>query len=212
MRIDMPKRGLFITFEGPESCGKSTQARLLYAYLRKRGLPVVFLREPGGTPVSEKIRKILLSKKNSALTAAAELFLYMASRAQVVEEVIAPALRRKKIVLCDRFLDSTIVYQGYGLGIDIGLIRRMGAFATGGIAPDLTILLDAPLKASLAKIGSVKDRIELRSLAYHQRVKAGYFRLARRQPGRIKIVRLAQDKAQTQAVIRGHLDRLLEKG
>ncbi|MDD5079671.1 MAG: dTMP kinase [Candidatus Omnitrophica bacterium] len=195
-------KGKFITFEGSECCGKSTQSKLLYEYLKKAGYPVVFLREPGGTKVSEKIRKILLDGRNDSITPETELLLYMASRAQTVKEVIEPALKKGKIVLCDRFLDSTIVYQGYGLGVDLKLIRDMGGFATGGIRPDLTILLDLSLKKALDGIGCKRDRIESRTFAYHLRVKKGYLTLARKEPARIKVVKLAENKLQTQARIR----------
>ena len=195
-------RGTFITFEGPECCGKSTQAKLLAAYLRGRGRKVVMLREPGGTMISERIRNMLLDVKNEGLDSRTELFLYMASRAQTVQDVILPALRKGSIVICDRFLDSTVVYQGYGLGIDRGLIARMGTFATQGVRPALTILLDAPLKKSLDRIGSRKDRIERRSFAYHSRVKNGYMQLARKEPQRIKVVKVAETKEVTQQRIR----------
>jgi dTMP kinase len=195
-------KGKFITFEGSECCGKSTQSKLLYEYLKKQSYPVIFLREPGGTKVSEKIRKILLDGRNDSITPETELLLYMASRAQTVKEVIEPALKKGKIVLCDRFLDSTIVYQGYGLGIDLKLIRDMGSFATAGIKPDLTILLDLPLKKALGGIGCKKDRIESRAFVYHLRVKKGYLTLARKDPARIKVVKLEENKLQTQARIR----------
>jgi dTMP kinase len=203
--------GIFITFEGSESCGKSTQARMLYEYLRGQGRKAVFLREPGGTKVSEKIRKILLDKKNTAISAVTEMLLYMTSRRQTVEEVIMPALESGKIVLCDRFLDSTIVYQGYGLGLDRGMITRLGKIATMGLEPDLTILLDTPLKEALDAIGSKKDRIESRTLAYHERVKRGYLELAKREPGRIKVVKLQARKEQTQEKIRGLVAKLFER-
>lgn len=202
-------KGIFITFEGPECCGKSTQARMLADFLRSRGRRVVFLREPGGTPISERIRKMLLDIKNEGLSRRSELFLYMASRAQTVEDVIVPALKRGSVVICDRFLDSTVVYQGYGLGIDLGLIHDMGVFATQGISPDLTILLDAPLKASLERIGSRKDRIESRSFAYHRRVKNGYRRLAVKDPQRIKVVRMAAEKDVTQQRIRELVEHVI---
>ena len=204
-------KGVFITFEGSEHCGKSTQSKMLYEYLSVQGYPVIFLREPGGTDISELIRKVLLNTSNTAMADSTELLLYMASRAQTVEEVIKPALARGDIVLCDRFLDSSVVYQGYGLGMDIGLIGTLGAFATGGINPDLTILLDLPLKEALDGIGPEKDRIEQRDFSYHQRVKDGYLALARKEPGRIKIVKLADDKNDTQSFIREHVLSLLEK-
>ena len=198
----MKGKGLFITFEGSEGCGKSTQARMLYAYLRRTGHRALFLREPGGTRISEKIRALLLDKKNSAMSAECELMLYMAARAQVIAEVIKPALSKGTIVLCDRFLDSTLAYQGFGLGIDMKMIRAVGALVTQGATPDLTILLDTPLKKGLAHRASCKDRIEQRALAYHARVRRGYFALAAREPARIKVVKVAADRLKTQESIR----------
>lgn len=204
-------KGVFITFEGSERCGKSTQSRMLSAYLSGLGYSVVFLREPGGAPISENIRKVLLDPANTEMSANTELLLYMASRAQAVEQVIKPALEEGRIVLCDRFLDSTVVYQGYGLGMDIKLIRTLGNFATGGISPDLTLLLDLPLKEALGGIGPEKDRIEQRDFAYHRRVKNGYLDLARRYPRRIKVVKREQDKERTQAAIRELVLGLLKR-
>lgn len=195
-------RGKFITFEGSEGSGKSTQSRMLYYYLRRRGFKAVYLREPGGTKVSEKIRKMLLDHKNDSMTPEAEMLLYMAARAQVVDEVILPALEKGKTVICDRFMDSTIAYQGYGLGIDIGLIRRIGTFAASGLKPDMTIFLDLPLKDGLRHRRHSKDRIERRSLSYHSRVLEGYHKLARLEPQRIKVVRVEKDKNKTQSEIR----------
>jgi len=194
-------RGKFITFEGSEGCGKSTQSKLLYQYLKKKGYPVIYLREPGGTRISEKIRRVLLDPKNH-ITPLCETLLYMAARAEVVNEVIKPALLKGKIVICDRFLDSTIAYQGYGLGIDIKAIRFIGKIATAGIRPDLTIFLDLPVRKGLKYRTSGKDRIERRSLAYHERVRKGYLTLARQEPGRIKIVKLDDDMRVTQKKIR----------
>jgi len=204
-------KGVFLTFEGSECCGKSTQAKLLYRYLLRKGCRVVFLREPGGTRISEMIRRILLDPANTAMSASTELLLYMASRAQTVRQVIKPALARGSIVLCDRFLDSTIVYQGYGLGMDLSFIRSLGRFATDGIKPDMTILLDLPLKTALGGIGAKKDRIERRAYAYHQKVRNGYLALARREPQRVKIVKVAPEKADTQAAIRREVTALLQK-
>ncbi len=202
-------KGKFITFEGSECCGKSTQSRLLYEYLQAKGYKVIFLREPGGTKVSEKIRQILLDTENKSLTSETELLLYMASRSQTVSEVIKPALEGGQIVVCDRFLDSTIVYQGYGLGMDIKLIKSLGNFVTAGIKPDLTILLDLPLEEALNGIHREKDRIENRSLEYHRKVKNGYLKLARQEPKRIKIIKLADDKNETQRKVRCLVDNLL---
>ena len=131
-------KGKFITFEGSEGCGKSTQSRMLYEYLKAKGKRVIYLREPGATKISEKIRDILLDARNQAIVPEAEMLLYMAARAQIVGEIIKPALKKGMIVICDRFLDSTLAYQGYGLGMDIDLIGRIGKFTTGGISPDFS--------------------------------------------------------------------------
>jgi len=194
-------KGKFITFEGSEGCGKSTQSRLLYQFLKRKGYNVVYLREPGGVKISEKIRKILLDPDNH-IAPLCETLLYMAARAQVVHDVIKPALLKGKIVICDRFLDSTLAYQGFGLGVDINFIRRLGSFATERIKPDLTIFLDLPIKKGLRHRVLFKDRIEKRSYQYHLRVRKGYFKLARLEPKRIKIVRVDTDMHQTQAKIR----------
>jgi dTMP kinase len=192
----------FITFEGSEGCGKSTQSEMLFRYLKAKGAKVVYLREPGGVKLSEAIRAILLDPQ-SKISAQAETLLYMAARAQVVEEIIKPALAAKKIVVCDRFLDSTIAYQGFGLGIDIKFIKSLGGFATQGIKPDLTIFLDLPVKNGLLYRHNCKDRIEQRSIRYHEKVRTGYLTLARQEPQRIKIVKVLGDKFKTQEKIRG---------
>ncbi len=195
-------KGKFITFEGSEGCGKSTQSKLLSRYLKASGYDVVYLREPGGTKISEKIRKILLDARNTGMDAQCEMLLYMASRAQIVSEIIKPSLKQGKIVICDRFLDSTLAYQGYGLGMDKTLIRSIGYFATGGIKPDLTIFLDLPVEKGLNARSRAKDRIEQRSIEYHKRVRNGYLMLAKIEPKRIKIVRVAKEKNTTQERIR----------
>ena len=195
-------KGKFITFEGPEGSGKSTQSKLLYRYLKEKGLDVVYLREPGATNVSEKIRKILLDSKNDAINSICEMLLYMAARVQAVDEIIAPALEKGKIVICDRFLDSTIVYQGFGLGVDIKVIQYIGDIVTGGIKPDLTVLLDLSPVKGLKACGRIKDRIEKRCLAYHLRVRRGYHKLAASEPQRIKVIKVDKDKNKTQEKIR----------
>ncbi|MFH0855539.1 MAG: dTMP kinase [Candidatus Omnitrophota bacterium] len=195
-------RGKFITFEGSEGCGKSTQSRLLYKYLKAKGRRVIYLREPGATKISEKIRDILLDAKNQAIVPEAEMLLYMAARAQIVAEVIKPVLKKGINVICDRFLDSTLAYQGYGLGMDIDLIRKVGKFTTSGITPDITLFLDLAVKRGLKHREACLDRIEMRSVKYHLRVRNGYLKLARQEPGRIKVVKVEQDKTDTQSNIR----------
>ncbi|HOX53933.1 MAG: dTMP kinase [Candidatus Omnitrophica bacterium] len=203
-------KGKFITFEGSEGSGKSTHAKLLKDYLKKKGFSVELIREPGGTRISEKIRNIILDPKNKAMTDICETLLYMAARVQIVKEVIKPALDKGKIVICDRFLDSTIVYQGYGGGIDLDLIKKLGNLATLGIKPDLTFLLDIETKEGLRRAGKIKDRIELKSLNYHKRVRKGYLALAKKEPARIKVVCVENhNKNRNQEIIRKYADRLL---
>jgi len=201
-------RGKFITFEGSEGCGKSTQSRLLAGYLKKKGFSVVYLREPGGTPISEKIRAILLDPKNR-IAPICETALYLAARAEVVNDIIKPALLKGKIVICDRFLDSTIAYQGYGLGINIRSIEEMGDFVSQGISPGLTILLDLPVEKGLLHRRFNSDRIEQRSSKYHIRVRKGYLKLAASNRQRIKIVKVREDKLKTQGAIRKLVDSFL---
>ena len=204
-------KGKFITFEGSEGSGKSTQARFLVAYLKSKSQKVVFLREPGGTALNEKIRKILLDKRNHQMCPVSEMLLYMAARAQVVKQVIRPYLEQGYIVVCDRFLDSTIAYQGWGLGINLQLIERLGALVTSGLKPDVTIFLDLPIKKGLKACGKNLDRIEQRPIAYHKRVRRGYLNLAARYPKRIKIVKPDKDKHKTQAEIRRIIERYVRK-
>ena len=200
-------KGKFITFEGSEGCGKSTQSRMLYAYIKAKGKRVIYLREPGATKISEKIRDILLDARNQVIVPEAEMLLYMAARAQIVGEIIKPSLKKGTIVICDRFLDSTLAYQGYGLGMDIDLIKRIGRFTTAGITPDLTLFLDLAVRHGLKHRQASLDRIEMRSVSYHLRVRKGYLKLAKQEPKRIKIVKVEQDKFATQDKIR----RLVEK-
>ena len=202
------KRGLLLTFEGAEGSGKSTQIKLLEAYFRKRGDRVLVLREPGSTALSEALREILLDKKNTSLSHKTELFLYLAARVQLVQEKIIPALKEKTIILCDRFQDSTLVYQGYGLGLDKKIISMMGKFATGDILPELTFLLDIAAKEGLRRAGGSKDRIQGRSLTYHRRVRNGYLALARKYPKRIKVIQ-AKDISRTHDEIKKLLEEFL---
>ncbi len=178
----------FITFEGTEGCGKSTQVRLLADRLRQLGYQVRTTREPGGCALADAIRRILLDPGSSDMDALTELFLYAAARAQHVAEVIRPALARGEIVLCDRFADATLAYQGYGRGLDIETIRHLNELATGGLQPDLTLLLELPLATGLERAisrnsGAEQDegRFEQEALAFHERVRDGYLDLARNE-------------------------------
>ncbi|MFH1678631.1 MAG: dTMP kinase [Candidatus Omnitrophota bacterium] len=204
-------KGKFITFEGSEGSGKSTQARLLAQYLKSRGHKTIFLREPGGTRLSEKIRRILLDKSNQEISPVSEMLLYMAARAQLIQEVIKPAKDKGEIVICDRFLDSTIAYQGWGLGVDLSLIGYLGNYLTAEVKPDMTLFLDVGVRKGLRACGRVLDRIEQRPIVYHQRVRQGYLKLAAKYPQRIKIIRPNKDKLITQAKIRGVVEKYLLK-
>ena len=185
-------KGILITSEGNEGCGKSTQIRLLYEYLKRQGQRVFLTREPGGTSVSDGIREVLLDNKNKKMTALTETLLYMASRAQLVEEVIKPRLERGEIVLCDRWLDATLAYQGYGGGVDKKWIEKLGKVATQGIRPELTLFLNLPLQIGLRRATSHKkaDRMESKNIRYHERVKKGYLAIAKKEPRRFHLVRV----------------------
>lgn len=198
---------MLITFEGPEGSGKSTQISLLCNYLRRRGLKVLHLREPGSTRIGEKIRDILLNPKNKNMDTACEMLLYQAARAQLVKEKVLSALKKSKIVILDRFLDATICYQGYGAGLDVKMIKQIGRLVTFGIQPDLTILLDLDAQEGLRR-AKRRDRIEKKPLEFHRRVRKGYLKLARENPRRIKIVPVLGDISKTQAVIRKIIWRL----
>jgi dTMP kinase len=202
-------KGKLITFEGAEGSGKSTQIQMIFDHLQKCKLPVMNLREPGGVKISEAIRNILLDIRHTEMTKVCETLLYMAARAQLVEEVLIPALSKGRIVLCDRFLDSTLVYQGYGNGVDLAFIREMGRGVTQGLQPDLTLLFDIPAEKGLQRRGPVKDRIERKPLAYHRRVRRGYLQLAREESQRIVVIKVNKDKEAIHQIVRRHVDSLL---
>jgi dTMP kinase len=192
--------GAFITFEGIEGSGKSTQIALLHDHLVRMGRAVTLTREPGGTPIGDQIRKVLLDPANENLDATAELMLYAASRAQHLREVIRPALGEGRIVLCDRFSDATLAYQGYGRGLSVQTIRELDRIVTAGLRPDLTLLLDIDALAGLGRARGRnatqglhgEARFENEDIAFHTRVRDGYNRLAGEEPGRICIVNAAR--------------------
>lgn len=183
-------KGLFISFEGIEGTGKTTQARLLAEYLSRSGLVTMLTEEPGGTPIGKRIREILLNVEHKEMHPLTELLLYNASRCQHANEVILPALNEGKVVITDRFSDSTAAYQGYGRGIDINLLDTLDKVATGGLKPDLTFLLDIDVETGLRRNrGANKvDRLELETIDFHNRVRKGYLELSSKDPGRIKII------------------------
>ena len=204
------KKGIFITFEGIEGCGKSTHSKLLFEYLKSRGYRCVMTREPGGTKLGEEVRKVLLGSDGIRISDLTELFMFEACRAQIVKEIIRPALDRKKIVICDRFSDATFSYQGYGGKIDLNIIKALDRVATEGLVPDLTILLDIETAEGLrrARIKGT-DRMESKDVAYHKRVRAGYLKLAGKYPERIKKIRVDGSIPEVQAKIRREADDVL---
>ncbi len=182
-----PVRGLFITLEGPEGSGKTTQAALLYEWLLAQGHAALRTREPGGTRIGERIRAVLHDPAHTEMAAQAEILLYSAARAQLVAEVIRPALAAGQLVLCDRYFDSTYAYQGYGRGLSLDVLREVTRFATGGLIPDLTLYLDISPAEGLqrrVKGGGEINRLDRETLAFHERVRAGYLELARQEPSR----------------------------
>lgn len=171
---------MFIVFEGPEGCGKSTQVRLAEEALGKRGVKTISVRDPGGTSLGEEIRKIIL-ESDDRMDLRAEVLLYMASRAQMVDEIIRPALKEGKVVLCERFLSSTVAYQGVAGGADLRVIEYVGSFVTGDVKPDLTIIVDIEVEAGLSRSGT-SDRMERRGKAYHEKVRKGFLQMAKENP------------------------------
>ncbi|MDD3840444.1 MAG: dTMP kinase [Clostridia bacterium] len=179
---------LFISMEGPDGSGKSTQIQLLFQYLKAKGRDIVVVREPGGTPISEKIRDIILDKQNKEMTCTTEALLYAASRAQLVGQVIKPALEKGKTVICDRFIDSSLAYQGVARNIGIENILRINQFAVDGVKPDITIFFDIPPQKAMARKTDEADRLECEHLEFHQQVYRGYLKIAGMFPERIKVI------------------------
>jgi dTMP kinase len=193
---------LFITFEGGEGCGKSYQSKALLKHLAGDCIPALLTHEPGGTPLGENISRWLKWRGEVKITSTGELLLFSASRNQLVNEVIVPALVRGDVVVCDRFYDSTIAYQGYGRGLDLDIIRQINAFSTGGLKPSLTILLDIPAKEGLTRKSQLKqDRFEKEKLAFHEQVRQGYLQLARDEPKRFFVVDALLTKPEVASMI-----------
>ncbi len=196
---------MFVTFEGIEGAGKTTQIRHLFAYLQTRGLDGLVTREPGGTAIGRDIRAILLDPGNMDMDFRAELLLYMADRVQHVNKVVKPALSKGRIVLCDRYDDATLAYQGFARGLDVGFIRALYQLVLGDFKPDLTFLLDLPPETGLSRAwkeietgsrpGS-ETRFEKEKIAFHKKVRAGYLALARSEPERFKVIDASRDEEQ----------------
>ena len=181
-------KGTLITFEGIDFSGKSVQANLLHETLKDRKLPILFLREPGGTEISEKVRTVLLDNANHKMSAMTEVLLYSAARAQMVRESIIPHLEKGFVVICDRYFDSTTAYQGFGRKIDLDFIKKLNSFATEELVPDLTFLIDLDPEIALQRKKTDLDRLEKENLEFHQRVRNGYLEIARPNTERFVII------------------------
>lgn len=209
-------QGLFITFEGIEGCGKTSQTKLLNDYLTASGHDVIMTREPGGTPISEAIRELLLSNDSVNMHPHTELLLYLASRAQHVAEIMKPALEKGRVVICDRFADSTFVYQCFVRGINKEIVEIMNNFAVGDIHPDVTFVLDVEPEEGLKramlrnqKNSRGQDRIESESIDFHNRVREGYLKLAQEYPERVYLIKTDKDKTEVHEEIKKVVDKLL---
>jgi len=207
----------FITFEGGDGTGKTTQLKALERHLQSKGCSCVSTREPGGTSLGKLIRQVLLEVGKQPIASPTELFLYLADRAQHVQEVILPAIDGGKIVLCDRYTDSTLAYQGYGRGIDLDLLRQLNQFANRGVKPDLTLLLDCPVELGLSRTaqrqsnaGSARgreDRFEREKMEFHEKVRAGFLAMARAEPERFRVIDAARPMEQVSREIQIIVDR-----
>lgn len=207
--------GVFITLEGPEGSGKTYQIAALGDCLRQQGYDVLQTREPGGTAIGDQVRAILGNLENTAMRPRTEILLFQASRAQLVEEVLRPHLESGGVVVCDRYADSTLAYQGYGHGFDLKQLRSLIEFATGGLKPDLTLLLDVDVREGLRRKtrGGEWNRLDAYAVEFHERVRRGYLEMARQDPQRWVKVDAAQPPEQVQAVLREIvLSRLAERG
>ncbi len=205
--------GLFITFEGSDGTGKSTQAALLANLLKNKGFEVICTREPGGNQISEKIREIIISKENDKMNKMTEALLYAAARAQLVNEVIAPMLMEGNVVVCERFLDSSVVYQGYARGIGENIINDINKYAVNGIVPDITFLLTLPpdIGINRKKNQQELDRIESSELNFHKRVFKGYMALAEQNKDRIKVIDANRDIDEIACEIADYIEKLIKE-
>ena len=207
---------VFVTFEGPDGSGKTTQIKLLAGHLQALGHDVLVTREPGGTSIGDQIRVVLHDVKNVEMACETEFLLYSASRAQLVRQVVKPYLKRGGVVLCDRFADSSMAYQGYGRELDLAAVRLITQFATEGLVPDLTVYLDLPVEVGIerkqvahAAQAGEWNRLDQQSMDFHRRVRRGYLQMAQADPGRWLVIDAAQSIDDTQAVIRKRLETLL---
>lgn len=203
---------LFITFEGGEGCGKSLQSRALYRKLTRLAIPAILIHEPGGTPLGERVRFLLKQNREIRISPLTELLLFNASRSQLVAEVIQPGLKEDKIVLCDRFADSTIAYQSYGRGLDLSVVKEVNRIACQGLKPDLTFLLDVTPELGLSrKTNGAGDRFEQEAVAFHQKVREGFLQLAAEEPQRWLVIDSTLSRAQISGIIWNRVGQILGK-
>ena len=188
----MKKKGLFITFEGADGSGKSTQLKMAAEFFQNKGYEVITTRDPGGTPLGQKIREILLHH-DGKVASYCELFLYLADRAQHVEEIIVPAIEEGKVILCDRYIDSSVAYQGYARGLDIDEISMLNNIVTKSLVPNLTFVFDVSTEVAEQRVGETKDRLESEAKEFHQKVRFGFLDLAKKFPDRIKVIDANQE-------------------
>jgi len=207
------KKGFFITLEGPDGSGKSTQSLLLARYLKRKGYKVVRTREPGGTSIAEALRRIILNPKNR-ISKVTEVLLYEAGRAQHTSELILPALQKGKTVICERYTDATLAYQGYGRKLDIRMVKELNRIASSGLKPDLTILLDLDVREGLDRARKVSrgrmDRMEQESIRFHERVRKGYLEIASREPGRVKLIKVKETPQKTHLEVVKVIEKLVK--
>lgn len=204
----MNKKGLFITFEGADGCGKTTQINLLNDYLTKKSYKTVVTLEPGGSEIGKNLRQILLHHKGF-VSDRAELFLYLADRAQHIDEIVLKNVEAGNIVLCDRCIDSTVAYQGYARGGDIKSINFLNEIATGGKTPDITFVFDVETEIAQERLGSTKDRLEKEGIEFHKKVRFGYLELAKKYPDRIKVIDSNKPIEEVFSEVKKYIDKLL---
>ena len=202
------KKGYFITFEGVDGCGKSTQMKLLADYMQNKGYEVVITREPGAKGLGEKIREILLHY-DGEVSSRAESFLFLADRAQNIDKIVNPAVAEGKIVLCDRHTDSTIAYQGYGRGVDIKELSDLNNIAVGGRIPDLTFVFDVDVNTSMSRVGKDKDRMESSGIEFFNNVRKGYIEIGKSEPSRVKIIDASKSIESIFAEVSDYSDKLI---
>ena len=205
--------GFFITFEGGEGCGKSTQARLLYKKLQQHKIPSLLTQEPGGTPLGNKIRSVLKVKRDFTISPLSELFLFAACRSQLIQDVIEPALDSGRVVVCDRFSDSTTVYQGFARGLALPLIDSVNITATGGLKPDVTILLDISPEQGLQRKRKIQhDRFDSEEISFHRKIREGYLTLAGQEPARWLVLQAGLPVNKLSQLAWEHIKPLITRG